>query len=198
MNFRLQSQPPMISTGERMYKFRLRSIGPYLCAYSQAMKRMRSVHAIIVLVVTMLSACAIEVPADPEGTLNNVTGAVLRVGATENAPWVDVPDGTPGDVVPTGSEAALVESFAQSLGAEISWLTGSEATLVGALERGEIDMVIGGFDAQTLWSKKAAVTVPYLESPGPDGPIKHVMLVRMGENRFLVTLERFLLDQGAS
>jgi polar amino acid transport system substrate-binding protein len=39
--------------------------------------------------------------------------------------------------------------------------------------------------------------VPYAEAPGADGTSqKHVMLVRMGENRFLVALEEFLLDSG--
>lgn len=70
--------------------------------------------------------------------------------------------------------------------------------MVGALERGELDVVIGGFDAQTPGAAKAATTLPYTEIAGPHGVEKHIMLVRMGENRFLVTLERFLLEEGAS
>lgn len=158
---------------------------------------MRAVRGLVLVLGVMLSACAVQMPSDPHGTLDHVTGAVMRVGATENSPWVEIPDGTAGEVVPTGSEPELVENFAASLDADISWMVGSEATLIAAMERGELDMVIGGFDDQTLWSKKAATTVPYTEDVGPDGPEKHIMLVRMGENRFLVTLERFLLEEGA-
>lgn len=131
------------------------------------MKPMRSVLCLVVLLTMTLSACALEMPADPRGTLDHVSGGVLRVGATENFPWVEVPDGTAGEVVPKGSEAELIESFATSLNADITWMTGSESSLMAALERGELDIVIGGFDDQTVWAEQAAVTVPFTETAGP-------------------------------
>lgn len=162
------------------------------------MELARSVQTLIALLTMTLSACAVQIPADPHGTLDHVTDGVLRVGITENPPWVEIPDGAAGQAVPTGTEPALIEDFSGTLNADISWHPGNEATLVGALERGELAVVIGGFDAQTPGSAKAATTLPYTEIAGPHGVEKHIMLVRMGENRFLVTLERFLLEEGAS
>lgn len=152
----------------------------------------------IAALTIVLSACAIQIPTDPDGTLDQVSGGHLRVGVTENPPWVVLPDTRRSDDAPTGTEPDLVEQFASSLDADVVWRTGSEAALVRALERGELDLVIGGFDDQTVWTQLAAMTLPYAESTGPDGTAKHVMLVRMGENGFLTTLEKFLLETGAS
>lgn len=144
-----------------------------------------------------LSGCAIHMPADPHGTLDRVENGVLRVGATENPPWVDDPEGgEPG--IPTGTEPALLSDFAAELGAEVSWTLGSEAALVDALEGGALDIVIGGFIDDTPWADEGAITRPYTETVTAEGTRKHVMLVRMGENRFLVALETFLDDAANS
>jgi ABC-type amino acid transport substrate-binding protein len=120
-----------------------------------------------------------------------VTGGELRVGVAESAPWTE----TEGSGDPTGSEVDLVEEFADNLDADVDWSEGGEADLVYRLERGELDLVIGGFTDTTPWTSKAAMTQPYAESTNPEGKTaKHVMLTPMGENAFLVRLERFLLE----
>ena len=139
----------------------------------------------------VLTGCGMQVPADPEGTLERIEGGVLRVGATENAPWVEVDDS--GE--PSGTEPALVSDFAERHGATIEWTAGSEATLLDALDRGELDLVLGGFVEDTPWTELGAATRPYAETQTPDGTEKHVMLVRMGENGFLVALESFLDEE---
>lgn len=136
-----------------------------------------------------------SVPSDPHGTLAEVQNGTIRVGLTENPPWVEL-DGA-GDV-PAGSEPELITEFAETHGATIEWSVGSEAVLASALERGELDIVLGGFLDDTPWIEKAAATRPYTESEGPDGTEKHVMLTRMGENAFLVSLETFLDEERAS
>lgn len=149
--------------------------------------------AVAALALAVLAGCGLTVPSDPEGTLDRVSGDVLRVGVTHHEPWVVVADG--GD--PAGEEPALLEAFAASLDADVDWTVGNEESLVAALERGDLDVVIGGFTDATPWADRAATTVPYTEAPRPDGsPEKHVMLARMGENRFLVALEEFLLERG--
>jgi ABC-type amino acid transport/signal transduction systems, periplasmic component/domain len=148
--------------------------------------------AVAVLVLAALAGCGITVPSDPEGTLDRVSGGMLRAGATHHEPWVVTGVGDP-----AGDEPALLEEFAATLDAEVEWTVGNEESLVAALERGDLDVVVGGFTDATPWADRAATTVPYTEAPGPDGsPEKHVMLVRMGENRFLVALEEFLLERG--
>ncbi len=146
---------------------------------------------VVAVSAVVLSGCATAMPADPRGTLDRVQGGVLRVGATEHAPWVQL-DGDE----PVGTEPALVEEFAQRLDAEVSWTTGSEAMLVDALERGELDVVIGGFLESTPWSERGAATRPFAETRASDGSTqRHVMLVRLGENRFQLELERYLHEE---
>ena len=41
---------------------------------------------------------------------------------------------------------------------------GGEETLIGRLERGELDLVIGGLTADTPWVEQAAITKPYAET----------------------------------
>ncbi|WP_123698424.1 transporter substrate-binding domain-containing protein [Agrococcus jenensis] len=147
----------------------------------------------IALAVTVLTGCA-TVPADPDGTLERVQGGVLRVGVTENAPWVELSDG--GD--PSGTEPALILEFAERLDAEVEWTPGSEATLAEALEAGELDLVIGGFVEDTPWTEFGASTRPYVEAGTAEGNDKHVMLAPLGENAFLVALETFLDEQAVS
>lgn len=160
------------------------------------MSRAWGARVAVASTAVLLTGCA-TVPADPDGTLERVQGGVLRVGVTENAPWVELSDG--GD--PSGTEPALILEFAERLDAEVEWTPGSEATLaeaLEALEAGELDLVIGGFVEDTPWTELAASTRPYVEAGTPEGNDKHVMLAPLGENAFLVTLETFLDEQAVS
>ncbi|ADG73037.1 extracellular solute-binding protein family 3 [Cellulomonas flavigena DSM 20109] len=154
--------------------------------------RRRPAHAALPLVVLILAACGVTVPTDPDGTLDTVRGGELRAGVSPHEPWTQIgPDGAP-----TGLEVDLVEAFARTLDAEVVWTDGGEEELVADMERGDLDLVVGGFSASTPWTSKAAVTVAYVTVTDPDGkPEGHVMLTPMGENAFLVELERFLLEQ---
>lgn len=147
-----------------------------------------SVAAAIVL---SLTACGAQIPSDPHGTLDRARDGVMRVGVTDNAPWVELGEGAE----PSGTEPGLIEDFAEMLGSEIDWTVASEAVLLDALEHGELDVVIGGFLDDTPWAEKGAVTLPYVETTSGEGKEKHVMIVRMGENAFLVALEQFLLKE---
>lgn len=140
-----------------------------------------------------LTACSATFPSDPDGTLDRVSGGVLRVGVSPSPPWTDLPDGPDGE--PAGTEVDLVEEFARTIDAEVQWAAGGEEELIGRLERGELDLVIGGLTARSPWSEKAALTYRYTETSGPDGEkALHVMAAPMGENAFLVELEGFLLE----
>ena len=57
-----------------------------------------------------LTSCGITIPQDPEGTLEKVSGGILRVGVSEHAQWVQLPP--TGD--PQGIEPELVEEFADT------------------------------------------------------------------------------------
>ena len=141
-----------------------------------------------------VAGCGVQVPADPHGSLERIEGGTLRAGATEFAPWVEVED----EDQPTGAEPELITAFAERLDADVEWTTGSEAHLLDALERGEIDVVVGGFLDDTPWTDRGAVTRPYTERRTDRGTEKHVMIVRMGENALLTELETFLHEEAGS
>lgn len=116
----------------------------------------------------------------------------MRVGVTDNGEWVRLEQGQN----PTGSEPDLVRGFADSLGAEPRWISGSEQELVKSLKDGDVDVVVGGITDDTPWSTDAGMTRPYTESTDEQGKTeKHVMLVPLGENAFLLELDTFLLEQ---
>lgn len=145
---------------------------------------------VVALMTIVLSGCGI--PADPEGTLDRVTDGTLRVGVSHNPPWTET--AASGD--PAGAEVRLVEQFAESLGADVEWTELSEARLIAALERGELDLVVAGLVEDTPWTDAAAITRPYTEARDAEGRTqRHVMAARMGENAFLVQLERFLAER---
>ena len=159
------------------------------------MKIPKSLGAALLACALALTACGNSFPADPEGTLDRVTGGTLWVGASANGEWVILPDG--GE--PQGSEPHLVRAFAASLGAEIEWSDGTEHVLAEALKHGELDLVVGGLNDKTPWEKDAGLTRAYAESTDSRGKIhKHVMLVPKGENAFLLELDRFLMASGAA
>lgn len=161
------------------------------------LSRTRAAYALAAVFLSagcLLTGCAM--PADPKGTLGNITGGTLRVGATESVSksgdWVRLAPGSD----PAGIEPDLVRSFAASRGAAVDWRSGSEQDLVSDLKHGDLDLVVGGFADDTPWSKDAGLTRPFAESTDERGKtVKHVMLVPHGENAFLLELDRHLLAQ---
>lgn len=143
------------------------------------------------LIALVLTSCGL-IPTDPNGTLNRVTGGELRVGLSPNGDLVQVNDSHF-----SGSEVELVRGFAEQLDATIDWTVGSEEALVRGLENGSLDLVVAGMTEESPWVERAAATRPYDEVPdGHGGTHKLIMLVPMGENAFLSTLERFLDAEG--
>lgn len=136
--------------------------------------------------ICLFSQSCDNFPKDPDRTLDKVTGGTLIVGYSENPPWVVK---TQGD--PSGIEAELVKDFAKSLNATIQWKNGSEQSLVESLEKKEIHLLIAGITKETPWVKKAGISRPYAEQAKKE----YVMAVPLGENAFLVRLEKFLHTQ---
>ena len=155
---------------------------------------MRRVVLLAAILLALLTTGCGSFPADPEDTLERVTGGVLRVGVSPNPPHTEVR----GTAEPVGNEVVLVREFAATLPAEIEWTVGGEEMLILALEHGDLDLVIGGLTADTPWTEHAAITKPYAEATDPAGErVKLVMAARLGENAFLLRLERFLRERGS-
>src|SRR3954469_2133927 len=121
-----------------------------------------------VLFGCLITACGL--PRDAEHTLDRVRGHELRVGVTDPPPWGEGRD----DRV-SGIEPSLVSDLAGELHAHPTFRKGSEAELLEALHRGDLDLVAGGLHDDSPWSAKAALTKPYhTDSTGA----KHVLAVR--------------------
>jgi len=157
---------------------------------------MRRGNVVVLLVAALLALAGCDTyPADPEGTLDRVRGGTLRVGASANGDWVRITStsGIRPDRV-EGREAELIQQFADQVDAKVEWVQGTEQVLAEELKHGALDVVIGGLDDKTPWSTHAGMTRPYTESRDGRGNLrKHVMLVRLGENAFLLELDKFLL-----
>lgn len=130
-----------------------------------------------------ISAAACGIPHDANDSLGRIreTG-VVRAGYTVREPWVTVDAaGAPG-----GPEAEVVARFAGAAGARVEWRRGSESELFEALERFELDVVVGGLTADNPAGPALGLTRPYVEHDGK----QHVLAAPPGENRLLAALER--------
>lgn len=153
------------------------------------LRRVAAVTAAVIAVIGLAGCGGMTIPADPDGTLQAVSGGELRVGVSPDPGLVT--DRGPDGGTPTGILPDLIEGFADSIDAEIEWTEGSEETLVGMLEGGDLDLVAGGFTSDTPWIDKAGVTRGYPEIKGAEGR-EIVLLVPLGENAFLSAVERYL------
>jgi polar amino acid transport system substrate-binding protein len=121
---------------------------------------MRSAAAALVALAAAVAAPGCEIPQDPDGTLDRVTGGTMRVGIAEADPWVTLDGGEPSG----GVEVELVRRFARELGARVEWVDGSEEELVNAVKEGSLDLVIAGMTQNSRWQQDVAFTRPYAEA----------------------------------
>jgi polar amino acid transport system substrate-binding protein len=105
-----------------------------------------------------LVLCGCGLPMDPEGTLRQVEGGRMLVGVTEEPPWTILQDTTP-----SGAEVELVQRFAETLDASVEWVDGSQESLLAALEKRELDLVVGGLTQDDPWAAQLGFTRPYFD-----------------------------------
>lgn len=154
-------------------------------------KRTTALAALLAVLALALTGCGLSMPSDLDGTLKKVSGSILRVGVSENARWVQLDP----ESEPSGVEPDLVRAFAQSINAEIDWVSGAEHELIDQLKHGELDLVVAGLAADSPWVKHAALTKPYGKTINERGKtVKHVMAAPLGENAFILALEKYLLN----
>ncbi|GAB3604513.1 transporter substrate-binding domain-containing protein [Microbacterium aureliae] len=137
----------------------------------------------------VLTGCGLRIPTDPDGTLDRARGDELRVGASPADGLVRI-DGA----AVTGPLAEVIEEFAASIDARVTWSVGSEEDLVDDLSSARLDLAIGGMTEQTPWATEVSVTRGYPGIPGAKGaPV--VVLLPMGENALQAELESFLDEE---
>lgn len=140
------------------------------------------------LLLALASLACGRFPRDPEGTLEEVRGGVLRVGAVASPSLLErTPDGA------DGPEAQVVERVARALGARVEWVWLAEEEAMERLERFELHVVAAGLSERSPWSGRVALTRPWSEGREAD----RVLAVPPGENGFLVAVERALAEGAA-
>ena len=120
-----------------------------------AAARARKLWRFASLISGLLLACGM--PRDPENTGARVREGIMRVGVSENPPWV-----THYGREVRGAEAELVLDLANRLGSKVEWVQGAESELLESLERFELDMVIGGLKADTPYGSRVGLSRSYL------------------------------------
>lgn len=107
----------------------------------------RPAAAALLAVATVAGpAAAFEFPRDPGGTLDRVTATgTIRAGVSDHPPWVTLGDGPP-----EGVEVDLLKGFAADLGVSVEWHALPALRALDALERGVLDLAIGGFDRASV------------------------------------------------
>jgi len=137
------------------------------------------------LLVLLLILTACGMPRDIEHTTEDVEErGYIRAGAVVRAADPSSLDGGS----PAGYEADVVSGYAESLGVEVRWEVGSESELMTALEEGGLDIVVGGIESSSPWSKHVGLSAPI----SPQGTPHLVAAVRQGENRWLLGFERYV------
>ena len=122
-------------------------------------------------------------PKDPNGATERILAShILRVGGTENSPWISFENGQA-----KGRDAELIQRFAAQMHARVEWSRGSESVLLRRLEDRKLDMVAGGFTSDSPWSDRLGTSRPYAG--------EHIVFTAPGENQLLLRLDTFLADQ---
>lgn len=140
----------------------------------------------VVVLLLALGACG-EYPRDPEGTSRRVAGGVLRVGIAHDPPFVlHAGDG------PRGREVALVRAFARSQGARVAWRHRGQDTLMGQLEKRQLDLVVGGHAEDSPWAARVATSRPFHVVDDHGRTVERVVALPPGENAWLLRFERYV------
>lgn len=139
--------------------------------------KVAGLHSLLICAFILYTSC--NLPKDPESSWENAKKEGLRVGVVDNPPFTKISSDSF-----SGKEITLINNFAASKNLEVTYLKGNESHLIEKLEKYEIDLVVGGFDKKTTWSKKVGVSKPYDK--------EHVILVPKGENKLLVKLEEYI------
>lgn len=136
------------------------------------MKKSRVIYCSILLVLSF--SCGI--PKDGREAFQNALQNRLMVGVVEQA-------GEERSAL--DAEIELVRQFGKENNMKVELIYGPETKLVSRLENAEFQLVVGGFDKETIWEEKVALSIPYDD-------FGHVFLIPKGENRLLFELENFI------
>jgi len=128
----------------------------------------------LTLVALLLSASCSDFPHDPEGTLDRVRAdGAFRVGIVARGAPV------------TAQEQLFLQQVARAANARPQIEHAASESLLARLEEGELDLVLGEFDAASPWLKRVTF-IPPLSARSAEGDAAIVSAVaRNGENAWI-------------
>ena len=139
------------------------------------------------LVLLLISLCLVaaacsDFPKDTEGTSQNAEASGMRLG------WIEG-DRDDRDI------GSLVGSLERSTGKPARVTSGSAETLLTELEAGNLDLVVGSFDAKTPWVSRVTFSRPVAVHELPHGTIEARAAMRNGEHAWAVKVDEVVLKQ---
>ena len=127
----------------------------------------------------LLSLAACKFPADPEGTSDEVRGAVLKVGALTQLQDAD---------------KRAIDQIARAFHAELQVVQDDPHRLFALLEQGRLHIVAGQIPEDTPFRHSVALSDPVGTLTLNGKTKQQVLALRRGENAFLVTVNRALQE----
>jgi hypothetical protein len=126
----------------------------------------------------LLSSCS-KLPWDSEGTMERVQKTqVLRAGIISEG------DG------PQTQERRFLDALARETGSRPTVVEGSTEQLLPQIERGELDVVVGQFAADTPWAKRVTIMPTPRQMGVEDGSAAPAAVIRNGENGWVALVYR--------
>ena len=160
---------------------------PYCCQATMRLDRGRLCLGSCLLLTVV--GCG-EYPKDPEGTSERIHREGVRVGLAEDGSHVQI-NGDSSQGPAEGIEIVLLERMLADLGVEeAERQVGASDELMEKLERFELDIVVGGYTESSPWRNRVAFSRPWYVDPS-DGD-HHVLALPPGENRWLMTVDRWI------
>lgn len=133
--------------------------------------------SLFLMALVLLSGCD-ALPRDPAGTIERITrDRSFRVGFASP------------DIEATPRAAALLKAVELQTHAKAQVISGAGESLLARLEKGEVDLVVGRFKADSPWQTDVAFG-PVLDASGPSSdPVELKAAMRNGENRWIMAVE---------
>ena len=154
------------------------------------MHRIRAMTYVMLASAT-LAGCG-PYPRDADDLSTQAAQHAMRVGASDDPPWVVVGD----DGSVSGPEAELVQRFADAHGYRVEWKPGGHDALMRELERARLHAVIGGHDADSPWKPKVGWSRPLGLRAGPDGPMpERRIALPPGQSAWHLSFDEYLVER---
>jgi hypothetical protein len=132
------------------------------------------------LLALALCASCDGIPRDPDGTLGRVRAErQYKVGIIAS-----------GDPIGADRQRMFLSRVSAAAQARPALETGAAEPLLGRLEEGELDLVLGPMAPHSPWSKLVTFLPPLGEQVSPEGHIHLVAAARHGENAWISLLDR--------